>query len=262
MKNLTIYPSFLCPFSCQYCLFKNKLSLNETLDLNLLKTYLYNNQNFDTITISGGDPLSLSQSYMSSLLDILKTYNKPITLSAYPYKKDIPNNINYDFSYDFLTKPRATEAWEELLRMNKDFKLTITLSPLMFKYHPNNIFQKLALLPHLKEVEFIPYCKNECNQFDITKNDTLTTFIKMVISTKLNLPFKITNKENIQKILLESYEPTSELCLFPNGKTYHKCFENDILVFKESNEYKVLKYPQSIDIYNPTIVEWFKNNGL
>lgn len=262
MKELTIYPSFLCPFACQYCMFKNKLSLNETIDLNRLESFLKEHHDFDTVRINGGDPLSLPQSYMESLIELLQSFNKIVVLSAYPYKHTIPNNVEYDFSYDFLAKPRAMDTWEELLRMDKDFKITITLSPSLFKYHPNSILQKLALLSHLKEVEFVPYCKNECNQFDITKNDTLMVFNKMVLSTRLNLPFIITNKEKIKKILLKSYEPTSELCLFPDCKTYNKCFENDVLVFKESNEFKELIYPQSIDMYNPTIVEWFKNNGL
>lgn len=260
MKNLIIYPTFLCPFACQYCMFKDKLSLNETLSLNDLKKFLEKNNEMDSFIISGGDPLNLPQTYIEEIINILKSYNKPITLNAYPYNRNIPANINYDFSYDFLAKPRATEVWEILLSLTTPFKLTITLSPLIFKYHPNNLLQKLSLLQGLKEVEFIPYFKNQCNQFDITKNDSFKKIMKMIYDCKLNLPFKITNKEILQKICLNSYEPNLELNLFPNGKTYNKVFENDILMFKESNIYKSLKYPESINMYSSEIIEWFKNN--
>ena len=121
----------------------------------------------DSFVISGGDPLILPQSYLNELITILKSYNKPITLNAYPYQRNIPSDVYYDFSYDFLSKPRAAEVWENLLSFEFPFKITITLSPIMFKYHPNNLLQKLSLLPKLKEVEFIPYFKNECNAIAI-----------------------------------------------------------------------------------------------
>lgn len=260
MKNLIIYPTFLCPFACQYCMFKNKLSLNEILSLNVLKDYLQKNNDMDSFVISGGDPLILPQSYLNELITILKSYNKPITLNAYPHQRNIPSDVYYDFSYDFLSKPRAAEVWENLLSFEFPFKITITLSPIMFKYHPNNLLQKLSLLPKLKEVEFIPYFKNECNQYDITKNDSFKKMMKMIYDTKLNLPFKITNKEILQKKYLKSFEPTLELNLFPNGKTYNKVFENDILLFQESNIYKSLEYPDSINMYSEDLIEWFKNN--
>ena len=33
MRTLVVYPTFLCPFSCAFCLTKTKNSLNEFLDV-------------------------------------------------------------------------------------------------------------------------------------------------------------------------------------------------------------------------------------
>lgn len=267
MNVLTIYPSFICPFSCQYCAFRNRLSLDETLSLDALQQYLSNHNDIDEFVISGGDPLSLPSSYLKSLINVLKEYNKPVTLKAYPYSSEhIPDNVNYDFSYDFLGKGRASDAWTVLYNFKKPFKVTITLTPFMFKYHPNNLIKKLTCLPNIKELEFIPYCKNECNQWDIVKNDTFKRFMKMVFQCQMSLPYRMVNKDTIVKHITQSFEPTIEQCLFPDGQTYQKRFDNDILKYYPTNGdfngLKALNYPNEINMYGDDMILWVKENAL
>ena len=48
MRTLVVYPTFLCPFSCAFCLTKTKNSLNEFLDVFKLRDFLEkNHSNFD-----------------------------------------------------------------------------------------------------------------------------------------------------------------------------------------------------------------------
>lgn len=273
MNNLIIYPTFLCPFSCNYCLFKKKLSLNEQLFISDLEKYLNENINdVDEIIVSGGDFLSLNDVYMKELVETLNKYNKKWILQIYPYNLDkikhleLGNNVVYEFSYDFLGKPRASEAWVSMLNFDKPFKVVITLSPLLFKYHPNQLLKKLSLLPNLTSVEFIPYYKNEYSRFDITKNNNFTDITKMILNCRLSLPFEITNKVKIQQKLLGNSIVNKEIHLFPNGKTYHQHFTNDIVEFIENDgrfdNVSNVNIPESINMYSEEICQWYSSNVI
>lgn len=272
MNNLIIYPTFLCNFSCQYCLFKHKISSSELLNIDKLDSYInLHKDEIDNFIVSGGDISLLESSYIKLLFDKLQSFNKKIILKTYPYNykkiKPIMDNydIKYDFHYDFLAKPNAFDAWSNLLSFDKPFKITITLSPLLFKYHPNNLLKKLAQLQNLQEVEFVPYYKNNNNQFDITNNNLLNTMIKLILSCKLNLPFNITNKEKIYCKLSNNFNIDKNIYLFSNGLTYQQYFDNDILKFKESDGFfstlDNLNIPDNVDIYSNEICEWFKTNA-
>lgn len=95
MKTLIVYPTFLCPYSCAFCLTKDKNSLNEFLDIFKLRDFLEKNASkFDKIKISGGEPMSINYDYFNELVDTLKEFNTNIVVSSYPvelknYRDDI-----------------------------------------------------------------------------------------------------------------------------------------------------------------------------
>ena len=270
MKRLVVYPSFLCPFSCNFCITKNKNSLNEALSINTLKNFLNkNHNNISEFIISGGEPLLLGKSYFNELVDTLKSFNKKVTVQSYPISlENYRDDIEYNLSYDFMAKPRALEVWENLLKFKKKFDLTITISPLLFKYHPNGILQKLSLLPNINSVEFIPYCKNECSEFDITKNDCLTKFNQLLLQSKLNIPFKLVNKEKSRLYVLERQDNDVDVCIFPDGSLHYQNFdEKGLLKFFQTseeifNQHISLQYPEEIDLYSESMIQWFKHNGM
>lgn len=270
MKRLVIYPSFLCPFSCNFCITKNKNSLNEVLSINVLKNFMnQNHNNVSEIIISGGEPMSLNKTYFNELIDTLKQYNKKITIFSYPLSlENYRDDVEYNLSYDFMAKPRAMEVWENLLKFKKKFDLTITISPLIFKYHPNNLLQKLSLIPNVKNVEFIPYYKNDCSEYDITKNDCLTKFNKILLQSKLNIPFKLINKEKIRQQMLEKTLTPIDVHMFPTGELFYQSFnDNGILKFVPTNtsifnQEIYFNQPEEIDLYSDSMTQWCKHNGL
>lgn len=270
MKRLVIYPSFLCPFSCNFCITKNKNSLNESLSINTLKNFMNMNHNkISEIVVSGGEPMILNKTYFNEIIDTLKQYDKKITINSYPLSlENFRDDVEYNLSYDFMAKPRAMEVWENLLKFKKKFDLTITISPLIFKYHPNNLLQKLALLPNIKSVEFIPYCKNECSEYDITKNDCLTKFNQILLQSKLNIPFKLVNKDKTRQQMIEKTFAQSDIHLFPSGELFYQEFdERGILKFKSTDasifdKDVALKYPEEIDLYSDSMIQWCKHNGM
>ena len=271
MTKLVIYPSFLCPFSCAFCATKNLNSLDEKLNLEVLDNILkIHSDKIDEIIISGGEPMSLDSKYFFQLIDLIRlSYRKKITVESYPYTMDnYRDDIDWNFSYDFMIRPRAMETWNNLLNIKKPFKLTVTISPYMFKLFPNAILHKLSYLDNIKEVEFIPYYKNECSEFDITKNDSLTKFNQLILSTKLNLKYKLINKEKLINRMIGE-EEYCDTCLLPDGSFMYKQFDkNGILRFMpfengiEPFDKIKLNTPSEVDLYNNDIIEWAKNNDI
>ena len=138
---------------------------------------------------------------------------------------------------------------------------------MLFKLYPNAILYKLTLLKNVKEVEFIPYYKNTISQYDITKNDSLTKFNKMILSNKLNLPFTLKNKINLVNKMLGEYKCEADICLMPNGDIKLKTFDKGIMNFIPADDSMIkssnnLEYPAEIDLYNDEIVNWAKENAI
>jgi hypothetical protein len=122
-------------------------------------------------------------------------------------------------------------------------------------------------LNNIKEVEFIPYYKNTVSQYDITKNDTLVKFNKMILSNKLNLPFTLKNKTKLVNKMLGEYSEEADICIMPNGDIKLKTFVDGIMKFIDTdksslNESHPLVYPNEIDLYNDEIVKWAKENAV
>jgi len=272
MSRLVIYPSFMCPFSCNFCMTKNRNSLNELLDLDYLRNFMEEHKNnISEIIISGGEPLALDVSYFIQLLNTITIgINKPVVIKSYPFTKPFNvtsfNNVSWDFSYDFTVRPRALEAWDNLYQFEQPFKVTVTLSPMIFKLYPNAILHKLNLLPNINAVEFVPYYKNECSEYDITKNDSLFKFNQLILSTKLNLKYRLINKEKLINHMVGEYD-ICDICILPDGKVVYKQIEDDKLVFKPVESKNPFERPiflnnSSSDLYDGRIIEWAKENGI
>lgn len=274
MKTLIVYPTFLCPYSCAFCLTKNKNSLNEFLDIFKLKDFLEKNASkFDKIKISGGEPMSINYDYFNELVDTLKEFNTNIVVSSYPVElKNYRDDIEYEFSYDFLARPRALEVWENLLNFPKKFDVKVLVSPQILKtFHPNVILNKLSILPNINTVEFKEYYRNETTMWNLNSL-VYDKFIKLVLSSQLNVPFINLNKEKMRFLNGKTSKANEsffeeEYCLLPDNKLYVQQFnENDISYFKEINENDIglekVNYPEEYNFYSKNLRQWSLNNDI
>ena len=274
MKTLIVYPTFLCPYSCAFCLTKDKNSLNEFLDIFKLRDFLEKNASkFDKIKISGGEPMLINHDYFNELVDTIKEFNKNIIVSSYPVElKNYRDDIEYEFSYDFLARPRALEVWENLLRFPKKFDIKILVSPQILKtFHPNTILNKLSILPNIKSVEFKEYYRNEITMWNLN-NTVYDKFIKLVLSSQLNIPYINLNKEKMRFLNNKSSRVDNsyfdeEYCLLPDNKLYIQHFnEEDISTFQEINEEDIgtlkVNYPEEYNFYSTELKKWSLENDI
>lgn len=274
MKTLIVYPTFLCPYSCAFCLTKDKNSLNEFLDIFKLRDFLEKNASkFDKIKISGGEPMSINYDYFNELVDTLKEFNTNIVVSSYPVElKNYRDDIEYEFSYDFLARPRALEVWENLLNFPKKFDVKVLVSPQILKtFHPNVILNKLSILPNINTVEFKEYYRNETTMWNLNSL-VYDKFIKLVLSSQLNVLFINLNKEKMRFLNGKTSKANEsffeeEYCLLPDNKLYVQQFnENDISYFKEINENDIglekVNYPEEYNFYSKNLRQWSLNNDI
>jgi len=206
MRNLIITPTYSCPFKCKFCYNLDKCDDKTQLNPSDLNNFLekYSNK-FDKIIISGGELSLISSSYVNEIIKIVNKHTNNSEISSYPIiNTKVFDDINYNISYDFKARPRVMEAWENLLKFPKKFKLTITLSPLLFKYYPNRILQTLNLLPNLTEVIFRPFYKSNSCQYDIQRK-FLDQFMSMIKASNLRLNYKISFENQCDEFILTPY---------------------------------------------------------
>ena len=232
-----------------------------------------NHLNFDKIKISGGEPMLINHDYFNELVDTIKEFNKNIIISSYPVElKNYRDDIEYEFSYDFLARPRALEVWENLLRFPKKFDIKILVSPQILKtFHPNTILNKLSILPNIKSVEFKEYYRNEITMWNLN-NTVYDKFIKLVLSSQLNIPYINLNKEKMRFLNNKSSRVDNsyfdeEYCLLPDNKLYIQHFnEEDISTFQEINEEDIgtlkVNYPEEYNFYSTELKKWSLENDI
>ena len=251
MEILNIYPCTNCPRSCKFC-YVNKST--KSLDINVLDNFLKeNSQKFDKIIISGGEPDNLEKIYFNDIVNIVKKYKETVYVQTYPVSiKNYREDVEYILSYDFFERPCRYEAWTNILNFPKKFDLQMVLTPVNITLNPNAIFRKLILLKNMKSVEFTPYYDEYINVGKMKK--LINLFFTILLSSKLNVPFSIVNKDK----LLSGKTEDRNYYLMPDGKLTLETYDNDDT--RITPEIK----PEEIGLYTPNIPDVYNlyNNNV
>lgn len=243
MKVLKICISYSCPFKCYFCYYKDKLSDTTLLDVKCLDDFLKSNHNkFDKFVITGGEPSLLLNSYLKDVVETIKKYSSNIELETYPivdgtYFRDF-EDININISYDITARSRVQQVWQSILQYKFPFDITVTLSPIVFRFQPNKILQTLNMLPMLRHVKFKPFYNNENFKHTIRKSD-YEKFITLLNNSKLNLHYTY-----------EYEQFNDEFVINPNGKLFSVQFIDGNRIEKEINPSEVedckTNYPDEV----------------
>ena len=154
----------------------------------------------------------------------------------------------------------------------KKFDVKVLVSPQILKtFHPNVILNKLSILPNINTVEFKEYYRNETTMWNLNSL-VYDKFIKLVLSSQLNVPFINLNKEKMRFLNGKTSKANEsffeeEYCLLPDNKLYVQQFnENDISYFKEINENDIglekVNYPEEYNFYSKNLRQWSLNNDI
>ena len=191
MDILTIVPTYACPFKCNFCYNRNKCDDNSIIDLEKLDSFLEKySKKFDKIIISGGEPSLIPTNKLNEIYNVVLKYSnlniKTFSIST----QNIHPLANYDISYDFIARPRYKESWANMLEFPNKFDVSITMSPMVFKFYPNKVLQMLNTLPNIKHLTFRPFFKTEFVRSNI-RAEEYKKFINAVEQCKFNLKYTI-----------------------------------------------------------------------
>lgn len=254
MRSLTIIPTSFCKYNCAFCYNKNNDKEPTYLDDKKIKKFLEKNGHlFDRIIISGGEPMDYPKVYFDKIIDYSKLVTNDVVVHCFPAElNNYRMDINYILSYDFVSRPYAYNAWQNMMKFPKKFDVIMTLTPQIFALHPNNIFRKLLLLPNIRSVELKPFIKINHLSWKASQ-ENCNKYMKVFNTSRLNLPFININKEKINKIngydYNLPYEDYDNYCLLPDGSFAIES-SNEIT---NSFEYKIINI-NDIDNFKSNIV--------
>ena len=273
MFSLTIIPTYFCQYRCNFCFHKeNNIDRqpyylpDEYIDDFLSK----NKEKFDKIIISGGEPMTYPKVYLDRLVNSAKKVTDNVVIHTFPTNmNNYRDDVEYLISYDFVSRPYAYDAWQNMLKFPKKFNVIMTLTPQIFALHPNNIFKKLTLLKNINSVELKPMLKIPNLNWKVSQ-EYCDKYIKAFISTKLNLQYTIVNKEKVKFINNQKSNYKDDYinyCLLPDKRLVVESY-NDITEIFEYQDINLSdigmilpKYKPVCNIYSNEILEYGKLNG-
>ena len=240
MKYLNIITTYKCPFKCKFCYNISKCNDDTLLNTEILDKFLEKNaKKFDKIIISGGEPSTTLYSYQQDVIKTVQKHTDKCELSTYFFDKNkIFSSIRYNISYDFRARSHVDEVWNNLLEFPHKFDLTVTLSPLLYKYYPNKILQTFNYLKNVENVTFVPFFQHEAFPYKIEKR-FLDQFKQLLLNCKFNLHYNV-----------KFFEPYDEFNLTPNGELTHTYFDGllrkeKIITEKDINQCST-NYPKEV----------------
>lgn len=271
MRSLTIIPTQFCKYKCNFCYHKNSDREPNYIDDKFIKNFLEKNGHlFDRIIISGGEPMTYPKVYFDRIVDYAKKITNDIIIHTFPAEmNNYRMDVDYLISYDFVSRPYAYDAWQNMIKFPKKFDVVMTLTPQIFTLHPNNIFRKLLLLPNIKSIEIKPFIKVNNLSWKISQ-DYCDKYMKIFNSSRLNLPFININREKVDKI--NGYDnklPNKSFdnyCLLPDGSfaiessnEITNSFEYKIININDIDKFKS-NIPYICNLYSEEIIKNGKIN--
>ena len=239
---LSIQPTFLCNYNCEYCYLGNLRKDKTILDLDILKQRLEEITKeyiIKNITLYGGEISLLPKNYIIQLISLCENINiKPTIVSnlSNDWLITFCDNNNYTLSIS-LNEERSfyQETLNKLKQITrKDNKnLSIVVLPSLLNKSYTEIMDFYENLGF--DIFFIQYHPSILSQktYNIDIND-FSNFLKNVIEIKHS---NIYNINILNEIILKNndYNPMMDGCLFinPNGKYSTIIYDNHIEHYEE-----------------------------
>ena len=223
--KLSIQPTFLCNYNCEYCYLGNLRKDKTILDLDILKqrleeiTKIYN---IDNIQILGGEISILDINYLNDLCNIIKKYPYAMTTNLsnnWLINYCLQNNINLGISLN-EERPFYQETVNKLktLKNIKCITLSSVVLPSLLNKSPKEIlkfYESLGFITY-----FIQYHPSLTNNviYDLTLKDYINFMNNLINEYKTNHYNLIIGNEIAMTDTVYSVSYDKCLLINPNGK--------------------------------------------
>lgn len=208
--TLTIHPTYICNFACDFCHQNEYGDSRDYLDLDLLGQVLSTiDKPINRICLMGGEVSVLPDKYLIRLLDMVETYNVPIGTQTNLFKIN-PLLLKHDItvSYDFDARPQYEKVFQNMLMLEKPYDITTVISRKVFRKDINELFAFYSSLRNLRLLKLLPQKATFKGDPNSPTVEEFTSFIKTFI--KLNPSFEVSQKD-------ASFSEDKDLIIAPDG---------------------------------------------
>ena len=226
---LSINPSYLCNFRCNFCyLSREQLSSKTRLNPSRLFELLSEvSQSYEIthVDLYGGEVALLPAEYLSELLSVLKIFYKgPLSvITNYSVESSLYNRPEVDLtvSWDYFAREQNQEVYDRMLKIEKPFHVLALAADQMLRMTDQNLddfISKLNALPKLNSFEIKPFSQNHFHR-QSARFDEFENFIKRWLLRASNLKPTFINQVKIMDSLSQKYSSWSDnhLYITPTG---------------------------------------------
>lgn len=197
MFTLSINPTYLCNFKCDFCyLTKDQLSDDKMLDLETLilrLDHISTHREITHVDLYGGEVTVLPDVYIQGLLNIIRQYydgkinvvtnlSRPLTRTPWLLRDDITLSVSWDYT--------CREGWDTVMKnmymIEKPIHLLMLASECMVNWTDETIGAAQMIISshtNIRSVEIKPYSPNQANQ-DSVSYSQFEEFVKRWIKMR------------------------------------------------------------------------------
>ena len=239
MFTVSINPTYLCNFSCDFCyLTPEQLKDNTRVDLDVLAERLAQitaNREITHVDLYGGEVTTLPEDYIEALLNIISLYyggkvnvitnlSRPLTRTEWLLRDDIDVSVSWDYT--------CREGWDTVMKniaqLHKNISVLMLASKCMVNWNPRELGAAqmiLNALRNVRSVEIKPYSPNQANQDKVTYKE-FEEFIKRWVESQSQLvlpqdqPYEFVNETLIMESIIGARNAYSDdhIYITPEGK--------------------------------------------
>lgn len=235
--NISINPSYLCNFSCNFCyLTKQQLRDTRRAPLGEIKDRLIEVVNagyvINQIDLYGGEIAALPGDYVEELIAICKKFTtQPVNIiTNLSIKSKIfqKEDITLSVSYDFELREQSDIVLQNIISLSREVSVLILASEKLLKKDVAQMINTLNSLTNVISVELKPYSQNQSNQHAVSDKQ-FEEYVKKWISCGIKKRFIFVNESHIRFALAGRKNTFSNdhVYITPNAKFAVLEFDKD-----------------------------------
>lgn len=247
MFTVSINPTYLCNFRCEYCyLSPAQLSDKTALPterIDALLDEIQQHQQISHIDIYGGEISATPLLYQSTLYSAIRAhYSGSINVVTNFLRKtpliEMPG-VTLSVSYDFSYRERHGQVYQRMMASKHPMHVLILAVPGLVDGDVDDMITKMNAVSGVVSVEIKPYSTNQANAFTVT-HIQYEEFVKRWITSPVVKRFDFINEHEIKRSIYGTRNSFSDdhLYITPSGRFAVLDFDlNDREYFKEMDTF-------------------------
>lgn len=167
---VSINPTYLCNFSCEFCyLTKEQLRDKSRANIESIASRLEEINKYEPIEmvdLYGGEVGLLGEDYLNKLDLVIREYTEDINVITNLYRHNEyfkRDDVYLSISWDYKAREKYQEVLTNIMMTGKPVSILMLASPEFIKYDPAEVMEGLSNLKNVESIEIKPYSQNQAN---------------------------------------------------------------------------------------------------